>query len=57
MTALHPIVVLHCEDERRHGVGKAVISSSTEKDQTEGKPVLTRDILFGITSSLWAASS
>jgi hypothetical protein len=35
-----------CEDERRDGVGKAVISSPTEKAQIEGKPVLTRDILF-----------
>jgi hypothetical protein len=24
-----------CEDERRHGVGKAVISSPTKKAQTE----------------------
>jgi hypothetical protein len=48
MAARHPLLSFICEDERRHGVGKAVISSPTEKAQTEGKPVLTRNILFGV---------
>ena len=48
MTASHPLLSFIREDQPRHGVAKAVISAPTEKDLTEGKPVLTRDILFGM---------
>jgi hypothetical protein len=43
-----PIVVLHSRGLTAARRCKAVISSPTKKDQTEGKPVLTRDILFGM---------
>jgi hypothetical protein len=41
-------VVLHPRGLTATRRCKAVISPPTKKDQTEGKPVLTRDILFGM---------